>query len=302
MHLNLPLGLTARPLRSDEAEATFRVLAADERAALGRVEIELADIVAEWQRPSFNLATSSVGVYDGEQLIACADLTHHERGSAAVDPAYQRRGIGSALAGWMQATAASKGATIVGSPVPEGSPADRLLTRLGYHVRWTSWVLRVPPGREIPHRQLPTGYRIREAAPSEYAAAHEVVEDAFLEWSRRERESFADFAAEIIGRPGFAPWQFRIVLAPDDTVAAVATVALVPETGEAYVSRLATRADQRGRGLAQCLLIDVFAAAGAHGATASGLSTDSRTGALSLYQKVGMEVTDVWLHRAIHLP
>jgi hypothetical protein len=29
------------------------------------------------------------------------------------------------------------------------------------------------------------------------------------------------------------------------------------------------------------------------------LSTDSRTGALSLYERVGMEVVDVWLSRAI---
>jgi len=29
------------------------------------------------------------------------------------------------------------------------------------------------------------------------------------------------------------------------------------------------------------------------------LSTDSRTGALSLYEKVGMEVVDVWVNRAI---
>ena len=43
-------------------------------------------------------------------------------------------------------------------------------------------------------------------------------------------------------------------------------------------------------------------AAHAHGATRSELSTDSRTGALGLYERVGMEVTSTWVHRAIHLP
>ena len=33
----------------------------------------------------------------------------------------------------------------------------------------------------------------------------------------------------------------------------------------------------------------------------SRLSTDSRTGALSLYEKVGMVVTDVWVNRGIDL-
>jgi ribosomal protein S18 acetylase RimI-like enzyme len=68
---------------------------------------------------------------------------------------------------------------------------------------------------------------------------------------------------------------------------------------EAYVQSLAVRRDRRNRGLAQALLVDAFAQGRAHGSTRSGLSTDSRTGALGLYQKVGMEVGDVWVNRAI---
>jgi ribosomal protein S18 acetylase RimI-like enzyme len=67
----------------------------------------------------------------------------------------------------------------------------------------------------------------------------------------------------------------------------------------AFIARLATRQDQRGRGLAQALLVDSFAAGAAHGAIVSELSTDSRTGALSLYEKVGMVVTSNWVNRAI---
>ena len=37
------------------------------------------------------------------------------------------------------------------------------------------------------------------------------------------------------------------------------------------------------------------------GATVSELSTDSRTGALGLYEKVGMQVTSTWVNRAIDL-
>ncbi len=64
---------------------------------------------------------------------------------------------------------------------------------------------------------------------------------------------------------------------------------------------MATRKDQRNRGLARALLADSFAAARAHGATRSELSTDSRTGALSLYEKVGMVVTSTWVNLAIEL-
>jgi len=57
--------------------------------------------------------------------------------------------------------------------------------------------------------------------------------------------------------------------------------------------------DQRNRGHAQALMVDSFAQGRAHGATTSALLTDSRTGALGLYEKVGMRVTSVWVHRAI---
>jgi mycothiol synthase len=68
-----------------------------------------------------------------------------------------------------------------------------------------------------------------------------------------------------------------------------------------FVSRLAVRRDRRGLGLAKALLADAFGNAREHGATRSELSTDSRTGALGLYEKVGMVVTSVWVHRAVRL-
>ena len=49
------------------------------------------------------------------------------------------------------------------------------------------------------------------------------------------------------------------------------------------------------------VLVDAFRESRAHGAMTCGLSTDSRTGALGLYEKVGMTVTDVWVNRGISL-
>ncbi len=64
---------------------------------------------------------------------------------------------------------------------------------------------------------------------------------------------------------------------------------------------LAVRRDRRGLGLARALLADAFATARAHGATRSELSTDTRTGALGLYERVGMQVRSTWVHRATDL-
>ena len=306
MHtLDLPAGLTSRPLNDADARAVYEVMAAEEQADIGMIEIEEADIVADWGRPSFDVSASTIGVFDGDRLVGYAEVTGPDRGDAAVAPSHRGRGIGTALARWMQELARSRGSTVIGMPVPEGSPSDVLLDGLGYRVRWTSWVLKLPPGATIVDRPLPDGYVVREAREEDYPAAHTVVEDAFLEWSVRERESFDDFLSHVTGRPGFAPWQLRVVVDRAGEVVGVAQVTLaVTEDGrppEAYVARLAVRRDQRNRGLAQALMVDAFREGRDHGAESSCLSTDSRTGALGLYQKVGMEVTSVWVNRAIDL-
>ncbi|MFB9315681.1 GNAT family N-acetyltransferase [Nocardioides plantarum] len=300
----LPVGLTTRALTPADAHAVFETIAAQELHDLGAVEIEEADIVGDWQRPSFCVEEQTVGVFDGDQMVGYAEYAAPDRGDAAVRPEHRGRGIGTWLAQAMQDLARTHGATVVGMPVPEGSPGDRLLTALGYQVRWTSWILKLPVGASIAERPLPAGYAVRASDPAEYAEVHTVVEDAFLEWSERDRESYADFAATTVLRPGFVPWQLRVVTDPGGAVVAVAVVSVYAEAAdapEAYISRLATRRDERGRGLAQALMVDTFAVARDHGAVLCGLSTDSRTGALGLYEKVGMQVTSTWVNRAISL-
>jgi len=305
MDLEQRPGLVSRPLGPADARAVFEVTAAEELADIGMVEIEEADIVGDWARPSFDVAASTLGIFDGNRLVGYAEVTGADRGDAAVHPAYRGRGIGTRLAHWMQETARRRGATVIGMPVPAGSPSDRLLAALGYHVRWTSWVLKLPVGASVVERELPTGYAVRAADPAEHEAVHALVEDAFLEWSVRDREPFEDFAASVLGRSGFAPWNLRVMVDDTETIVGVAHVVIaLTDDGrdpEAYIPRLAVRRDLRRRGLAQALMVDAFAAAREHGAVVCGLSTDSRTGALGLYEKVGMEVTSVWLNRAVTL-
>ena len=299
--VDIPRDLTHRPLQLDDARSVFEVMAAQERADLGEVLIEEADIVGDWSRPVFDVASSTVGVFDGDRLVAYGEVGTGGRGDAADDPAYRGRGLGSAIALWMQDNARSKGVPEIGMPVPAGSPGDRLLDALGYRARWESWGLELPAGATVPARELPEGYVVREADPSEYEQCWTVQEDAFLEWSVRERETHDDWLAQITGRPGFEPWNLRVVVDPTGRVVSFGWVQLSEDGTTAFIARLATIKDQRGRGLAQALLVDAFAVGRAHGAVRSELSTDSRTGALGLYERVGMRVTSTWVNRAIAL-
>src|SRR3954452_15875147 len=298
--LELPDGLTSRVLTHGDAEAVYDLIAAQERADIGKVEIEPADIVSDWNRPSWDIAASTVGVLDGVRLVAYAEVTSQDRGACAVHPDYRRRGIGTALAGWLEETVREQGGREYGAPVPRGSAGDVLLEKLGFRVRWTSWILELPEGAAIPRRELPEDYEVRSAEPAEYPAVLDVIEDAFLEWSRRDRQTYEDFEASVIGRPGFEPWNLRVVVDPEGAVVGAAWLIMFGEPAtEAFIARLAVRRDHRHRGLAQALLVEAFARGREHGATRWALSTDSRPGVLSLYQKVGMEVGDVWLNRGI---
>ncbi len=298
---SLPAGLTTRPLEKTDAHAVFVLMAAQQQEDVGQVSIEEADIVSDWAKPSHDLAARSVGVFDGDTLVAYAELMGAERADTSVLPTHRGRGLGTWLAHWLQDLGRRLGSTVIGMPVPQGSPGDRLLEALGFRVRWTSWVLQLPEGATIPERALPEGYAVRAAEPGELRAAHDVLEDAFLEWSVRDREPFEDFAAATSGRPGFEPWNLRVAVDPAGEVVGVSLVLVSDNGTTAYVDRLAVRRDQRHRGLAQALLVDSFARAREHGTTTSELSTDSRTGALSLYERVGMVSTSTWVNRAIDL-
>ncbi|GAA5141182.1 hypothetical protein GCM10023340_02440 [Nocardioides marinquilinus] len=297
--VGLPGGLVDRPLTLDDAAAVHAVIAAEEVAALGYSELDVADIVGDWQRPSHDVPSHTVGVLDGDLLVAYAELADADRVDTAVLPAYQGRGIGSALADWLLARARAAGSTVIGMQVPEGCPADRFMADRGYRLRWTAWDLALPVSASIESRPLPDGYAVRDATADDERAAWTVLEDAFLEWSDRERTPFEDFLARVRERPGAAPWNLRVLADPDGDVVGATHVFLTGEDGEdAHVSRVAVRADRRGLGLGQALLVDAFALGRAHGARRSTLSTDSRTGALSLYTRVGMEVTSTWVNRA----
>lgn len=298
----LPPRLTARPLTNADLDDVYAVYAAAEVEDSGHLAIEPEDIAGDWARPSFDLSSDSIGVLDGDRVVAAGEVTRGgARAEGAVLPEARGRGIGSWLVGWTEARATAMGSTRVGQTTPEGSMPQRLLLSRGYRLGHTSWVLELPAGREVPDRPLPERYSLATGDTAERVhAAYEVIQDAFDEWEGRTRDSFEDWAATTVRRPGAQPWQLRVVEFDGAVVGASHTV--IDGQGVGFVGQLAVARQHRGQGLAQALLADAFGRAREHGATRSELSTDSRTGALDLYRKVGMEVTQTWTHLVTDLP
>jgi GNAT superfamily N-acetyltransferase len=65
---------------------------------------------------------------------------------------------------------------------------------------------------------------------------------------------------------------------------------------EPFVDQLAVAREHRGRGLARALLQRAFAIGWSHGRRSCVLATDTRTGALGLYEHVGMRPRGTYLH------
>jgi len=317
---DLPAGLVVRPLDRSDLAAVFEVTYAHERAVLDEPMIELGDLEAEWQRPSFDPARDTVGVFDGARLVAYGEVYQSRRAEVYVHPEWFGRGIGVALMRWSWEMVREAGADLVGQTVPDQAHAAvDLLRRHGYSPLWTSWMLELPADQPLPSVEIPPGYAIRSFQPgSDEQAAYRVVEDAFNEWPDRDPSDYGDWAAGVLGRPGFAPWQLFLAVRTDtnpgndagaDSGADPGTDAgavggeapaadevvgachLVISGTSGWVNQLAVAAPHRGQGLAQALLATAFAAARERGSPRGELSTDSRTGALGLYEHVGMHVT-----------
>jgi mycothiol synthase len=296
----LPDGLSARPLTWDDVEAVFRLEAESEASDDGDAEIVLSDVEAEWRQPAFDLATMSVGVFDADRLVAHANVIQ-TRAEAVVAPAYRGRDVGSALARWTWSVARATGRNEVGQSISDRNAAARdLFESLGYERRHTSWLLRIELDEEPASPVLPDGVTLREMRPSDEPEIFDVIETAFSEWEGREPYTFEDWRAKFFDRDEVRP-ELQVLAADGDRVIGVAINYDYAEDVEGWVQQLAVDEAYRGRGIGGALLQESFRRFSAIGRRTCGVSTDSRTGALGLYEHVGMHVRKSYAHWAKRL-
>jgi GNAT superfamily N-acetyltransferase len=283
-------GFSTAPLVPADAGEVTRVWRACEVHDDGRALFTEEDFVAVLKRPSMDLARDTVGVRDGEALVALAMLFGERDAFACVLPSHRGRGIGSWLLRWTQDAGRASGRSRSCQTLSENEHAARtLLEADGYERAWEDWIFDIELEHEPDPPLLPAGYAIREFVPGrDDRAVHAVIETAFREWPDAEEEKFEDWAAETLGRPGFAPEHIGTVV-HDGEIAGAAV--LIHDEGGLWVGQLAVASEHRGRGLARALLVHAFAIAWRAGVRHVGLTTDSRTGARALYEHVGMRVT-----------
>ena len=118
---------------------------------------------------------------------------------------------------------------------------------------------------------------------------------AFLEWPDRRVRSYEEWACLNIERPVFAPGLSPLAFQGERLVGAVLSLDS-PESDEGYVHSVAVHRDYRNRGIARSLLVHAFRGFHRQRRRRCVLWTHSDTGALSLYEKIGMTVRRISTH------
>lgn len=291
--IDLPEGYQARPVGLADLEAVFRLVAECERHDDGAAEVALSDIAADWSRPDFDLATMSITVWRDDELAASGDVF---MGRAEVDvaPAHRGRGLGSALLPWTWQVARADGRGAVGQTVSDNrTDAAALFRSHGYEVGHISWVLRMDLDDEPPAAPpLPDGLAFRDLRPGvDDRAVFEVIDTAFDEWPERESHGFDNWASSFLRRDEVVPELVPLVVDGERIVGVALNFHYgIDEDGEGWTQQLAIDGAYRGRGLGRALLQESFRRFHGVGYRRCALSTDSRTGALGLYEHVGMHV------------
>lgn len=288
---DLPDGLTSRSANLEDVASITQLIAACELDLDGVAEIDPGDVEMSFGRVGYDPALDCVLVHDGDKLVGWAEV-HRTRAEADVRPGHRGRGIGAALLRWTERRARETGQPSVDQMVTDANVAAAdLFHGSGYATAETAWLLQIrfddgPPPVPAP----PEGITIRpfERGRDE-RNAYQVIEDAFGEWIDRTPQSFEEWVSQFPSHPAFAPEMSPLAFDGDELVGAI-TYLDYPDADEGWVQQLATKATHRHRGIARALLHTAFGSAYASGKRACGLSTNSRTGALSLYGKVGMHV------------
>jgi GNAT superfamily N-acetyltransferase len=284
----LPDGYRTRPATTVDVPAIHALVVACERDLIGRAETDTDSVAADLARPGLDPASDTRLVFGPADDLA-ARAWVNRRSEVDVHPDHRGLGLGGWLLDWAGERAREAGTARIVQVVPDGDHAAVALVRArGYEPLATSWLLEIDMPTEPSVPEPPEGVTVRAFRAGDERAAHVLIEDAFDEWQER-RRSFEEWARLTVGRATFAPALSPVAFAGDQMIGAVLSLD-DPDLGEGYIDRVAVRRDQRNRGVARLLLRWAFRAFHGHGQHACTLWTHSDTGALSLYERVGMTV------------
>jgi mycothiol synthase len=302
--LVLPAGYRLRPPEFDEASKIDRLTAASD-AALGAPPSISEDLVRDfWTRPRFDLETDAWVVELGPDVVGYAEVWDMDSvrvsAFAVVHPEHTARGIGSALAELVELRAAEKTseeARLFSAVLTQDQAGARLLTSRGYHRARRFWHMEVELDSGVETATSPAGIELRRLDPEgDLPAAYRILEEAFEDHWDPSPIGYEEFLDRNVHQDDFDPALWIVAV---DAAQPVGVLSGTAHTDRGWVHELGVLRSHRGRGIATALLRESFAAFERRGLPRVRLNVDSDnlSGAVSLYERVGMRVVtsyDLW--------
>jgi len=313
----LPPGFTVRPATLNDAEAVVDLFNQFSQAKLGLTEASVEETEKEWGVPGFDMEQDTRLILTPEsQVVGYTDVWAidetpvHPIVWGRVHPDFEGRGLGSYLLDWgerraqdvLERVPAEARVSMHAFTEQNVTEARQLLEDRGWKPVRYSFRMRVEMQEPPPEPQWPEGIRLRKYDPKRHArAVYEADTEAFRDhfgFVEEDPETgFERFQHFMTSGESYDPDLWFIAMYGDE----IAGLALCRKWGyddkeSGWISSLAVRRPWRRRGLGTALLLHCFGAFYQRGKRKVGLGVDGQnlTGALGLYERVGMKVYRRW--------
>jgi mycothiol synthase len=225
------------------------------------------------------------------RLVGYVDSVKRRGGATELDIRTVERDVAKALLAEAEAGAGSGPIRVV----VQGD--DEVLREAvegeGFQAIRHSYQMRIALTDDVPAPQWPDGIVVRSMRGDDEERVYEANTEAFADDFYFVQQPFEEWHADAFGRENFDPT--LVWLAEDDGELAGFSVNSWHASGDpefGWIGSLGVRPRWRRRGLATALLRHSFRDFRSRGATRVGLGVDAQntTGAVKLYERVGMQV------------
>jgi mycothiol synthase len=303
----VPPGYVARPVTFDDLDRVDRLFADVDLALFGDAEQSRVWLQEAWSSdwidlPSMSrLIVTTDGSVTGYGNLEAVDPSKEIGAFARVHPDHLGRGLGSALLGWTEWTAAgmidADGSVVLRHSIAGADRAARdLMRRHGFeHVR-TAWHMRMDLPAGYASGDPPPGVTIRPSvAGGDDLEIWETMEAAFRTHFGYQPVGFEEWWANTRRSGNYDP-SLMLVAVVDGRIVG-ASYQFLPEEGSGWIGDLGVRPEMQGRGIGKGLLRHALADLARRGRRVAQLNVDSQneTGAVELYRSVGMSPYREWL-------
>ena len=282
--------MNVRPFVEADAPAVAALISAEEeRLYPGRPgRMTGADILMFLQYSK----ESWVWEDDGRMVASASYGVHGDVANFRGVAADKRRGLGTEILERGEAFARSEGMQRIHTGAAEPDAEARALFEAhGYREVRRFYEMAIELTEAPSEPVVPAGLVVDELREDEYGAFHEALNEAFAEHWEWHPQPFEEWFERRRGQHRDEQGPIWFVVRDGDELAAVTRNDL-NVAGGGYIGAIGVRPAWRGKGLAKALLQRTFLEFWRRGTTRVTLDVDSEnaTGAVALYERVGMHV------------